>query len=151
MKENTLKEPKMAQNEQILCVFNYLRYKNLVKTQKDFATFLEMNEQTISAAMRGREGYATARTLSKINEVLQEKCATDIEEICNGMQIINNGTNNVRGDQKILGSQDTEKIVQTLTQEMAAQREQYAAQFERLFNMLEREQSRTAELIKRLQ
>lgn len=151
MNENTLNEPKLPQNEQILCVFNYLRYKNLVKTQRDFATFLEMNEQTISAAMRGREGYATERTLSRIDKVLQDKCAVSIEEICGGVRIINNGTNNVQGDQKILGTQDAEKIVQTLTQEMAAQREQYAAQFERLFNMLEREQNKTAELIKHLQ
>lgn len=143
--ENIQKSGKIAA---IMYSYNVLRMKNAVKSQKDFANLLGVNEQTISSALRGRDGYLTDNLMRKISAYMQREYGIDIY---NASDITIASGNNVGGDQKILGGGDVEAVVDKLTEEMRLQREQYAAQFERLLNMLEREQSRTEELLKRLQ
>ena len=131
MKSNT----KMTKNEQIALissVFDALRAQKVVNSQKDFAALLGKNEQTISAAMRGRDGYLT------------DSLVRLVESVATTYGISTTGNNSpaigaiVGGDnQKILSDQHTAEL---LVQEMAAQREQYGKQIDRLLGIIEKMQ-----------
>ena len=64
--ENDVKTDKNAQISAILYAFYALKAKKIVKTQRDFAAKMDVSEQTLSAAMRGRDGYLTENLVRKV-------------------------------------------------------------------------------------
>lgn len=53
--------------------FKRLRFCGLAKSQREFAKLLEVNEATISKALKGEEGYLSDIMMSKINALMIEK------------------------------------------------------------------------------
>lgn len=70
--ENDVKTDKNAQISAILYAFYALKAKKIVKTQRDFAAKMDVSEQTLSAAMRGRDGYLTENLVRKVEEFAAE-------------------------------------------------------------------------------
>lgn len=131
MKSNT----KMTKNEQIALissVFDALRAQKVVNSQKDFAALLGKNEQTISAAMRGRDGYLTDSLVRLVESVASTYGISTSGDSSPAIGAIVGGDN-----QKILSDNHTAEL---LVQEMAAQREQYGKQIDRLLSIIEKMQ-----------
>lgn len=131
MKSNT----KMTKNEQVALissVFDALRAQKVVNSQKDFAALLGKNEQTISAAMRGRDGYLTDSLVRLVESVASTYGISTSGDSSPVIGAIVGGDN-----QKILSDQHTAEL---LVQEMAAQREQYGKQIDRLLGIIEKMQ-----------
>lgn len=63
----------MERTDIIKTAFNRLRSKGFVKSQREFAQLLEINEATISKALRGEKNYATDILVAKVNALLFEK------------------------------------------------------------------------------
>ena len=57
--------------ENITHIYNLLRVKKIVKSQRDFATFIGVNDQVLSAALRGDERYLTVAFIRKMNEAIK--------------------------------------------------------------------------------
>ena len=53
--------------------FRRLRFSGLAKSQREFARLLDVNEATISKALKGDEGYLSDIMMSKINALMIEK------------------------------------------------------------------------------
>ena len=131
--EKSQKDAKNAQIGEILAVYNALRLQNVVKSQKEFAQLLGISEQTLSAAVRGRDGYLTDKLMRKVKETAAGfNIKTEGEH---SPAIVQNGN----GEQKILDG-NAEGIVKTLTAEMAEQRKMYAAHVDRLLGIIEKMQ-----------
>lgn len=102
--ENTENRPKAEQIGEILTVYNALRVKNVVKSQKEFAQILGISEQTLSAAIRGRGNYLTPKLCARVRDTASK----------HGVQITTGDnspavqTGDNFGEQKILSS-DNEK------------------------------------------
>lgn len=141
--------PKTAKIGAILYAFNALRMKNIVKTQKDFADLLGINEHTLSAALRGKDRYVTDSLLSKIEEYMQNNHGINIYDQQGALNLAGASSVVVEGDQKILGG-DNEKWF-TLVSEKDKQMTEKDRQIDRLLALLEREQESREELIKKLQ
>lgn len=88
--ENATKNPKIGEIWGIFCAF---RAQKLVKSQKDFAQLCGISDQTLSAALRNREGYLTDNLLSRVRETARQY----------GVDI--SGTLNAGGDVTIDNSQ----------------------------------------------
>jgi hypothetical protein len=114
-----------------------------INNMQDFADLICKNRSFV-ASMIGGSTAVSQKTIEQV-EAIFEKEGIRIEQTA-GTQFNNTGVNN--GEQK--NGVDPSEIVKTLTNEMAAQREQYAAQFEKLFNMLEREQNTREQLLQRI-
>lgn len=114
-----------------------------INNMQDFADLICKNRSFV-ASMIGGSTAVSQKTIEQV-ETIFEKEGIQIEQTT-GTQFNNTGVNN--GEQK--NGVDPSEIVRTLTNEMAAQREQYAAQFEKLFNMLEREQNTREQLLQRI-
>lgn len=99
--------------ERLLYLYNLARMANLCKTQKEFADFLRMNENTISSAMRGKSAYLTDNFFIKIENALEEA----------GVRI--DGDNNVvqTGDNNTNTPQDATSLA--ILRELSAAREMY--------------------------
>ena len=69
--ENDDSTRKNAQIQEILGAYYKLRAQKVVNSQKDFARLCGVSEQTLSAALRGREGYMTDKLYEKISTALQ--------------------------------------------------------------------------------
>lgn len=129
------KSQKNAEIEKIWAIYNALRAKNIVKTQKNFAEFLGINQNTLAGVFNGREGCSSSKTLRKAESKLAELGITIETGGEHSPAIVQNGN----GEQKILGT-DAEEIVKTLTAEMAEQRKMYAAHVDRLLGIIEKMQ-----------
>ena len=126
---------KMTKSEQIALissVFDALRAQKVVNSQKDFAALLGKNEQTISAAMRGRDGYLTDSLVRLVESVAATYGISTAGDNSPVIGTIVGGDN-----QKILSDQHTAEL---LVQELAAQREQYGKQIDRLLGIIEKMQ-----------
>ena len=115
-------------------------YNGLVENKKEFAKALGISPNTLSSSILGRDGYATERLAYKAEQWLRERGimvdARDNATI-NGGGSADNLSDNA---QKNFIGQDSTEIVRTLTTEMAAQREQYGAQIDRLLGIIEKMQ-----------
>lgn len=60
--------------------FEQLRFKGIVKTQKDFAALIEYNSGNLSRAMNGDERYLTDNLLSKVDAVVRYYIEAPTEE-----------------------------------------------------------------------
>lgn len=135
----------LSKNDQIAAIlyaFNALRLQKVVKTQKDFSRILGINEQTLSSALRGRDGYLTDSLMRKISAQMQAEYGINIYDQQGALNLAGASSVVVEGDQKILGG-DNEKWF-TLVSEKDRQ-------IDRLLALLEREQESREELIKKLQ
>lgn len=63
----------MERSEIIKLAFKRLRDSGLAKSQREFAKLLDLNEATISKAMKGEEGYTSDIMMSRINALMVEK------------------------------------------------------------------------------
>ena len=63
----------MERSEIIKLAFKRLRESGLAKSQREFAKLLDLNEATISKAMKGEEGYTSDIMMSRINALMVEK------------------------------------------------------------------------------
>ena len=63
----------MERVEIIKDAFNRLRFSGLAKSQREFAKLLDVNEATISKALKGDEGYLSDIMMSRINALMIEK------------------------------------------------------------------------------
>lgn len=123
------KDVKNAEIAEILRIYYAFKQENHVKRQKDFAELLGLNPNTLSGALGGREGVSTKNVL----RLAREKAAEFGIMIEQGehSQVITQGDH---GEQKILGDSKTAEL---LVQELAAQREQYGRQIDRLLTIIE--------------
>lgn len=53
--------------------FKRLRFSGIAKSQREFARLLDVNEATISKALKGEEGYLSDIMMSRINALMIEK------------------------------------------------------------------------------
>ena len=53
--------------------FKRLRFSGIAKSQREFAKLLDVNEATISKALKGDEGYLSDIMMSRINALMKEK------------------------------------------------------------------------------
>ena len=53
--------------------FRRLRFSGIAKSQRDFAKLLDVNEGSISKALKGEEGYLSPIFMSKVNALMIEK------------------------------------------------------------------------------
>ena len=60
--------------------FESLRFKGVVKTQKDFAQLIDYAPNNLSKALNGNEAYLTDNLISKVNAVLQYYTSAPSEE-----------------------------------------------------------------------
>ena len=60
--------------------FESLRFKGIVKTQKDFAQLIDYAPNNLSKALNGNEAYLTDNLISKVNAVLQYYTSAPAEE-----------------------------------------------------------------------
>lgn len=63
----------MERVEIIKDAFNRLRFSGLAKSQREFAKLLDVNEATISKALKGDEGYLSDIMMSRVNALMIEK------------------------------------------------------------------------------
>ena len=63
----------MERSEIIKEAFKRLRESGLAKSQREFAKLLDLNEATISKALKGEEGYTSDIMMSRINALMAEK------------------------------------------------------------------------------
>lgn len=61
----------ISRKERMVALFSYLRYKGLVKTQKDLANKLGASYSNISSAMKGEERACTDNLLKRINRAYE--------------------------------------------------------------------------------
>ena len=122
-------DEKTPETAKIWAIYNALRAKNIVKTQKDFAQLLGLNPNTIAGVFNEREGV-NARNVLRIAREKAVEHGIMIENGDNSPAITQNGN----GEQKILGDSKTAEL---LVQELAAQREQYGRQIDRLLTIIE--------------
>jgi hypothetical protein len=113
-------------------IYNAFRAKNVVKTQKDFAEKLGINPNTLAGAFNEREGVNVENVLQKAREF-----SARYEQTTCGNNSPNLATGDNYGEQKILSDQHTAEL---LVQELAAQREQYGKQIDRLLGIIEKMQ-----------
>ena len=113
-------------------IYNAFRAKNVVKTQKDFAEKLGINPNTLAGAFNEREGVNVENVLQKAREF-----SAQYNQTTDGNNSPNLATGDNYGEQKILSDQHTTEL---LVQEMAAQREQYGKQIDRLLGIIEKMQ-----------
>lgn len=113
-------------------IYNAFRAKNVVKTQKDFAEKLGINPNTLAGAFNEREGVNVENVLQKAREF-----SAQYNQTTGGNNSPNLATGDNYGEQKILSDQHTAEL---LVQEMAAQREQYGKQIDRLLGIIEKMQ-----------
>lgn len=133
MKKDDL-ECRNAQINEILGAFYKLRAQNAVKSQRDFARLVGVSEQTLSAALRGRDRYMTDSLYEKVKTALQDfsieiKDISDLSGLSAGGDIIIEDKS-----QKNLPAQD-ENVPRLL--DMLSDRD---AQINRLLTLLENEQ-----------
>lgn len=113
-------------------IYNAFRAKNVVKTQKDFAEKLGINPNTLAGAFNERDGVNVENVLQKAREF-----SAQYNQTTDGNNSPNLATGDNYGEQKILSDQHTAEL---LVQEMAAQREQYGKQIDRLLSIIEKMQ-----------
>lgn len=53
--------------------FKRLRFSGIAKSQREFAKLLDVNEATISKALKGDDGYLSDIMMSRINALMKEK------------------------------------------------------------------------------
>ena len=68
--------------------FESLRFKGVVKTQKDFAHLIDYAPNNLSKALNGNEAYLTDNLISKVNAVLQYYTSTPTEEEINQEMVL---------------------------------------------------------------
>ena len=62
----------MDKKERLKFVFEQARSGGLARSQRDFATLLEINENVLSAALNGNEKYLTDRLMKKVEKFYEE-------------------------------------------------------------------------------
>ena len=63
----------MERVEIVKQAFKRLRFSGIAKSQREFAKLLDVNEATISKALKGDEGYLSDIMMSRINALMKEK------------------------------------------------------------------------------
>ena len=63
----------MERVEIVNAAFKRLRFSGIAKSQREFAKLLDVNEATISKALKGDEGYLSDIMMSRINALMKEK------------------------------------------------------------------------------
>ena len=53
--------------------FKRLRFSGIAKSQREFAKLLDVNEATISKALKGEDGYLSDIMMSRINALMIDK------------------------------------------------------------------------------
>ena len=62
----------MDKKERLKFVFEQARSGGLARSQRDFATILEINENVLSAALNGNEKYLTDRLMKKVEKFYED-------------------------------------------------------------------------------
>ena len=62
----------MDKKERLKFVFEQARSGGLARSQRDFATLLEINENVLSAALNGNEKYLTDSLINKVSKFYEE-------------------------------------------------------------------------------
>ena len=62
----------MDKKERLKFVFEQARSGGLARSQRDFATLLEINENVLSAALNGNEKYLTDRLIKKVEKFYED-------------------------------------------------------------------------------
>lgn len=103
--------------ERINTLFNLARLAGVVKTQREFAEFLGINENTVGRALKGDERYLSENFFTRVENAFNEA----------GIEIHGNNSapvNNQQGDE-LQNTQETPGAFGKLIDEMQAQREMY--------------------------
>lgn len=66
--------------QQLQEAFEYLRFRKIVKSQKEFAKLIGTSENTLSRAMKGDESYLTPNLLAKVESVYKYYDTTPTQE-----------------------------------------------------------------------
>lgn len=74
----------MDKKERLKFVFEQARSAGLARSQRDFATLLDINENVLSAALNGNERYLTDNLLKKVNRFFEENFSGDGEVFAKG-------------------------------------------------------------------
>lgn len=56
----------MDKTERLKKIISYLKWNEIVKTQKDFANIIEINKTNLSSALNGKEEYLTDNLFDKV-------------------------------------------------------------------------------------
>lgn len=67
----------ISKKERMVALFSYLRYKGLVRTQRDLAEKLGASYSNISSAMKGEERSCTENLLKRINRAYEGMFSED--------------------------------------------------------------------------
>ena len=67
----------MDKKERLKFVFEQARAAGLARSQRDFATLLDINENVLSAALNGNERYLTDNLLKKVNKFYEANFSGD--------------------------------------------------------------------------
>lgn len=67
----------MGKKERLIFIFGQAKAAGLAKTQKDFASLLDINRAGLSAAMNGDEKYLTENLLKKAEKFYDEHFSSD--------------------------------------------------------------------------
>lgn len=113
----TIKEKQKRAND----LYNIARLAGVCKTQREFADFLGINENTIGRALKGGEKYLTENFFARIENAFNEA----------GISINGDNTapvNNQQGE-GLTNTQEQTQPLDKLIEEMRAQREMYDRQF----------------------
>ena len=74
----------MDKKERLKFVFEQARSAGLARSQRDFSTLLDINENVLSAALNGNERYLTDNLLKKVNRFFEENFSGDREGFAKG-------------------------------------------------------------------
>lgn len=74
----------MDKQERLTFIFEQARAAGFAKTQKDFATLLEINRAVLSAAMNGNETYLTDNLMRKVEKFYEDNFDVDGSKLTKG-------------------------------------------------------------------
>ena len=114
----------MERNERLQKAFEYLRYKELVRTQADIASIMNASRSNISSAMNGDTKVLTDRFLKRFNAAFDS--VFNIDWLLHGkgnmlsdstFQNVKGNNNHVAGRDINISNEDFSKLIDTVNKQ----------------------------------
>lgn len=123
-------EAKNEKQQRALQLLNLARLAGVAKTQKEFADFLGINENTLGRALMGQEKYLTDNFFARIENAFNES-GINLDG-ANVFAPVNNQHGENTNQQPAVPPVDETPTTARLLDELKAQREMYDRQFTEL-------------------
>lgn len=120
---------KIVRQQQLRSIYDHLRSIGRVHTQKEFATSLQMNDESLSAALNGKKQYLTDNLFRKIGYYYGDVFSRDWLDTADGEMLASQSIgpierstvvgNNVQGNGIHINNSSESEAVTLLRQQLA--------------------------------